>query len=348
MVAGRTEERVNMQRYVLILAHTGREDSMVAALQVCEQLRAAGVRAVMTAEDLADMTTHFGPLNVPAQELDDGVTLAELELVMVLGGDGTILRAAELVRGLEVPLLGVNLGHVGFLAESERADLAQSVEWVVQRDYTVEERMTIDVTLWVAGAKAAHTWALNEVSVEKSDRERMLEVVTEVDGRPLTAFGCDGVVMATPTGSTAYAFSAGGPIVWPDVDAMLMVPISAHALFARPLVVSPQSMLAVEVLDRTGAHGVMWCDGRRSWPLPPGSRIEVTRSATPVRLARTRQVPFSARLVRKFELPVQGWRGPVPDAASAGTEPIPVVQAKRRIAPGGLPLKQPKNIGRQD
>lgn len=335
-------------RHVLILAHTGREDSMVAALQVCEQLRATDVQAVMAVEDLADMTAHFGPLNVPAKrlgELEGEVSLFQLELVMVLGGDGTILRAAELVRSLAVPLLGVNLGHVGFLAESERADLAQTVEWVVQREYTVEERMTIDVTLWVAGAKAAHTWALNEVSVEKSDRERMLEVVTEVDGRPLSAFGCDGVVMATPTGSTAYAFSAGGPVVWPEVEAMLMVPISAHALFSRPLVVSPTSRLAVEVLDRTEAHGIMWCDGRRSWPLPPGSRIEVTRSDIPVRLARTHQAPFSARLVRKFELPVQGWRGPVPGAESAGTEPIPVVRSKRRTASRGLPLKQP---GRQD
>ncbi|WP_394941284.1 NAD kinase [Psychromicrobium sp. YIM B11713] len=322
---------MSQERRVLILAHTGREDSMTAALQVCEQLRASGLQAVMTAEDIADLLAHFGPLTVPARTLGEGVELTDLELVMVLGGDGTILRAAELVHGLEVPLLGVNLGHVGFLAESERADLAQTVEWVVRRDYTVEERMTIDVTLWVAGEKAAHTWALNEVSVEKSDRERMLEVVTEVDGRPLSAFGCDGVVMATPTGSTAYGFSAGGPVIWPDVDAMLMVPISAHALFARPLVVSPQSRLAVEVLERNGAHGVMWCDGRRSWPLPPGSRIEVTRSSTPVRLARISHVPFSARLVRKFQLPIQGWRGPVPEADRVGTRPIPVVQAKRRV-----------------
>lgn len=322
---------MSLERRVLILAHTGREDSMIAALQVCEQLQAAGLQAVMIAEDIADILAHFGPIQVPAQTLGHGVELAELELVMVLGGDGTILRAAELVHGLNVPLLGVNLGHVGFLAESERADLAQTVDWVVKKTYTVEERMTIDVTLWVAGEKAAHTWALNEVSVEKSDRERMLEVVTEVDGRPLSAFGCDGVVMATPTGSTAYAFSAGGPVVWPGVDAMLMVPISAHALFARPLVVSPQSRLAVEVLERNGAHGVMWCDGRRSWPLPPGSRIEVTRSDIPVRLARISEVPFSARLVRKFQLPIQGWRGPVPEADRAGTKPIPVVRAKRRI-----------------
>ena len=180
-----------------------------------------------------------------------------------------------------MPLLGVNLGHVGFLAESERADLAQTVEWIASRDYTVEERMTIDVQVWVRGQKIWHTWALNEAAIEKGNRERMLEVVTEVDERPLTSFGCDGVVLATPTGSTAYAFSAGGPVVWPEVEALLIVPISAHALFAKPLVVSPRSRLAVEVLNRTDAQGVLWCDGRRSVDLPPGARVEVTRSATP-------------------------------------------------------------------
>lgn len=332
--------RTRGHRAVLILVHTGRIEAMSAALEVCQELSRAGIEALMTGEDLADITTHFQGQDIPASAIsaqpeDLGPQLTRIELLMVLGGDGTILRAAELVRGAEVPLLGVNLGHVGFLAESERSDLGQTVQRVVRREYEVEERMTIDVTLWVAGVKAAHTWALNEVSVEKSDRERMLEVVTEVDGRPLSTFGCDGVVMATPTGSTAYAFSAGGPVVWPGVAAMLVVPISAHALFSRPLVVAPTSMLAVEVLNRTEAHGIMWCDGRRSWPLPPGSRIEVTRSQTPVRLARVRSAPFSARLVRKFELPVYGWRGPAERAPEAKIEPIPLVRSKSRVP---LPL----------
>ncbi|MBW4095750.1 MAG: NAD kinase [Acidobacteria bacterium] len=324
-----------MSRQILILAHTGRQESMKVALEACSQLHDAGLTPVMMRDELEDMYTHFGPQKVPAKVLGVEVKLHDVELVMVLGGDGTILRAAEEVRGTSVPLLGVNLGHVGFLAESERADLEQTVAAVVRREYTVEERMTLDVTLWVDGDKKAHTWALNEVSVEKGDRERMLEVVTEVDGRPLSSFGCDGVVMATPTGSTAYAFSAGGPVVWPDVAALLMVPISAHALFTKPLVVSPESTLAVEVLDRTNAHGIMWCDGRRSWPLPPGSRIEVRRSEEPVRLARMKQAPFSARLVRKFQLPIQGWRGPLAESesATATTSPIPVLpNSKPKIA----------------
>ena len=123
--------------------------------------------------------------------------------------------------------------------------------------------MTLDVRVLVEGKEVYRTWALNEATVEKSTAEKMLEAVLEVDGRPLSSFGCDGVIVATPTGSTAYAFSAGGPVVWPSVEAMLLVPLSAHALFARPMVVSPTSLIAVEVLDRSSGSGVLWCDGRK-------------------------------------------------------------------------------------
>ncbi|UPO77861.1 MULTISPECIES: NAD kinase [Arthrobacter] len=310
-----------MSRRILVLAHTGRKAAMAAAQEVCTQLHAAGLTPVMRAQDLEDIQAEYGQLTAPTEILHDDVQLGGVDLGMVLGGDGTILRAAELVRGTEVPLLGVNLGHVGFLAESEREDLEKTVRWVVDRAYTVEERMTIDVKVWLDSTLLAHTWALNEAAVEKADRQRMLEIVMEVDARPISSFGCDGVVMATPTGSTAYAFSAGGPVVWPEVEALLITPISAHAVFSRPLVVAPESILAVEILARNAANGVLWCDGRRSFNLPPGARVEVTRSSVPVRLARTHETPFSERLVRKFQLPTQGWRGPVnhpADAAEGG------------------------------
>jgi NAD+ kinase len=207
-------------------------------------------------------------------------------------------------------LLGVNLGHVGFLAESEREDLAAAMHRVALRNYVVEERMTLDVRVCLHGTVLGSSWAINEVSVEKANRERMIELVTEVDGRPVSTFGCDGVVLATPTGSTAYAFSAGGPVVWPEVEALLMVPICAHALFSRPLVVSPTSQMAVEVLN-PAEGGVLWCDGRRRIDVPRGARVEVHRGARPVRLARLATGPFTDRLVAKFRLPVAGWRGPV-------------------------------------
>ncbi len=204
-------------------------------------------------------------------------------------------------------MVGVNLGHVGFLAEAEQDDLADVVDRVVARRYDVEERLTLAIEVTREGHPSRTGWAVNEASIEKASRDRMLEVVAEVDGRPLSRWGCDGVVCATPTGSTAYAFSAGGPVVWPEVEALLMVPISAHALFARPLVVAPTSVLAIELVG--GSEGVVWCDGRRRLDLLLGDRVEVRRSPVPLRLARLHHAPFTDRLVAKFALPVEGWRG---------------------------------------
>jgi len=290
-------------REVLLLAHTGRDDVAAAARRAAERLQAAGVEVRMLAQEAADV----GLTGV--QHCDGGPgSAAGAELVLVLGGDGTILRSAELARAASVPLLGVNLGRVGFLAEAESADLDQTLDRVLDRDYEVEQRMTLDVDVLVDGAVTDTGWALNECSVEKAARERMLELLVEIDGRPLSRWGCDGVVAATPTGSTAYAFSSGGPVVWPTVEALLVVPNSAHALFARPLVVAPSSLIAFDVLP-SGATGVLSCDGRRTVDLPHGARVEVRRGQDPVLLARIRGKPFTDTLVRKFALPVDGWRG---------------------------------------
>lgn len=263
-----------------------------------------GIGVRVLAAEAADL-----PLPAAVELVEAGPDVLDgCELLIVLGGDGTLLRGAEFSRISGVPMLGVNLGRVGFLAEAERDDLDKVVDRVVTRSYEVEERMTIDVLVRTDGQIVHTDWALNEASVEKAARERLLEVVTEVDGRPVSRFGGDGVVCATPTGSTAYAFSAGGPVVWPEVEALLMVPISAHALFAKPLVTSPRSVLAVEVQPQT-PHGVLWCDGRRTVELPAGARVEVRRGAVPVRLARLHHASFTDRLVAKFALPVAGWRG---------------------------------------
>ncbi len=296
-------------RRILVVSHTGRPETLEAAATVCRTLVDGGVTPVVP-EDDGDLVRAQVP-GIAIETLGQGTPLDDLELVVVLGGDGTILRAAELARGSSAPLLGINLGHVGFLAEAERESLEESVRRALDRDYQIEERMTLAVRVKVDAQVAYETWALNEATVEKASRERMLEVVIEVDGRPLSSFGCDGVVMSTPTGSTAYSFSAGGPVVWPSLDAMLLVPLSAHALFARPLVVGPESVFAVEVLDRTQGTGVLWCDGRRTRDLPRGARVIVRKSDTPVRVARLHQGPFTDRLVKKFNLPVTGWRGPV-------------------------------------
>jgi NAD+ kinase len=301
---------VTEPRRVLLLAHTGRDDAREVARAFCKALTAHGIVVRLLVAEAVDLDLDPALFD-PAIETvpDDGDAAQDCELSVVIGGDGTILRAAETTHRTGTPLLGVNLGHVGFLAEAEYDDVESTIEAIIHRRYTAEERLTIDVTVHRGKELVASTFALNEASVEKAARERMLEVVVEIDGRPLSRWGCDGVVCATPTGSTAYNFSAGGPVVWPQVDALLMVPISAHALFARPMVVAPSSVLAVEVLARTEGAGVLWCDGRRTVDLPPGARIEVRRGRTPVRLVRLHQLPFTDRLVAKFGLPVEGWRG---------------------------------------
>ncbi|MFF0727142.1 NAD kinase [Streptomyces sp. NPDC004134] len=291
-------------RTVFLLAHTGRPAAIRSAELVVRGLLRSGVGVRALAGEAADL-----PLPPETELVDAGPgVMDDCELLIVLGGDGTLLRGAAFARKSGVPMLGVNLGRVGFLAEAERDDLDKVVDRVVTKEYEVEERMTLDVLVRNEGRTVHADWALNEASVEKAARERMLEVVTEVDGRPVSRFGCDGVVCATPTGSTAYAFSAGGPVVWPEVEALLMVPISAHALFAKPLVTSPDSILAVEV-QPNNQHGVLWCDGRRTVDLPSGARVEVRRGAVPVRLARLHHASFTDRLVAKFALPVAGWRG---------------------------------------
>lgn len=302
------ETPVTTRRRVLVLAHTGREEGREVARACVRSLTAHGIAVRLLADEAADLGLDPADGLVETTRADD-VPGEECELVLVIGGDGSILRAAELTRETSTPLLGVNLGHVGFLAEAERNDVESTIAAIVARDYTAEDRLTLDVRVRVGNETMFTTFALNEASVEKAARERMLEVVVEVDDRPLSRWGCDGVVCATPTGSTAYNFSAGGPVVWPEVEALLMVPLSAHALFARPMVVAPTSVLAVEVLSDTHGSGVLWCDGRRTVDLPPGARIEVRRGDRPVRLVRLHQAPFTDRLVAKFDLPVEGWRG---------------------------------------
>ena len=297
-------------RVMLLVAHTGRPAARRVGRALIGKLEEVGIGVRVLQPEAKELGA-----DTAASVAVTPTAAVGTEMVLVLGGDGTLLRAAELARPARVPLLGVNLGHVGFLAEAEPEDLAVAVASIAARRYSVERRMTVDVAVRINGGQIVSTWALNEATVEKAARERMLDLVIEVDGRPLSRWGCDGVVFATPTGSTAYAFSAGGPVVWPEVEALLMVPISAHALFARPMVVSPVSVLAAEVIGVAGAPqlgatavsgqqasaaisnqsvtghsetagAVLWCDGRRMVELPPGSRVEVRRGSLPVLLAR--------------------------------------------------------------
>jgi len=288
-------------REALLVTHTGRPGNTAHARTVAADLLDAGFTVRVMADEVADVDlAGVEPASGPGAA--DGV-----EIVFALGGDGTFLRAADLARPAKAPLLGINLGKVGFLAEAETADLDRAVGDVVAEAYTVDERLTVDVLIEPVGRPAIRSWALNELTVEKSDRERMIEVLVDVDGRPLSRYGCDGVVCATPTGSTAYAYSAGGPVVWPEVEALLLVPISAHALFSRALVTAPTSTIRVTV-DPYTSSAVVCCDGRRVFDVGPGAVVTVRRGELPVRVVRLRPSPFTDRLVEKFALPVDGWR----------------------------------------
>lgn len=306
---------MNRERTVLLVVHPGRDDATEAARRVAKVLgdNDIGLR-ILSSEAVDRGSVGHGCDGMPALGAEVDVVDAEeraaegCELVIVLGGDGTFLRAAELARSVEIPVLGVNLGRIGFLAEAEADSIDAVLERVVARDYRIEERMTLDIAVRVDGRIVSRGWALNEASLEKGPRLGVLGALLEVDGRPVSSFGCDGVLVSTPTGSTAYAFSAGGPVVWPNLEVILVVPNNAHALFARPMVTSPDAAIAVEV-EADGHDAVVFCDGRRKMLVPAGGRVEVTRSETPVKWVRLSRAPFTDRLVRKFRLPVTGWRG---------------------------------------
>ena len=298
-----------MQRVLIVISHADDAAADEARL-ACEHLANRGIACVFDKEDLE----HFAALGVGSPDGASSYAGEDLDLVLVLGGDGSILRAAELVDKNPAPILGINLGHVGFMTEAERSEISKVLDAVAAGDFSTSERTTLEVKVWQEGKEVFSSWAINEVAVEKSARERMLEVVLEIDARPVSSFGCDGVLVSTPTGSTAYAFSAGGPVVWPNVEAFVVVPLSAHALFARPMVIDPQSTVAIEVLRRSPGSGVLWCDGRRTFDLGAGARIEVAKRPNPVKMVVLDNAPFADRLVRKFSLPVSGWRGPEAEA----------------------------------
>ena len=306
---------MNAHRTALLVVHTGRDEATETARRVEKVLGDNGIALrVLSAEAVDRGPLHLAPDDMRAMGVEIEVVEADphaaegCELVLILGGDGTFLRAAELARNAGIPVLGVNLGRIGFLAEAEAEGIDRVLEHVVARDYRVEERLTLDVVVRYGGRVINHGWALNEASLEKGPRLGVLGVVVEIEGRPVSTFGCDGVLVSTPTGSTAYAFSAGGPVLWPDLEAILVVPNNAHALFSRPMVTSPEATVAIEI-EADGHDALVFCDGRREMLIPAGGRIEVTRCATPVKWVRLDSVPFTDRLVRKFRLPVTGWRG---------------------------------------
>jgi len=282
------------ERNLLLVCNPSRKEAVDAATALAKDFHTAGF-SLFTISDVV----------IAGVVKCDVESLPQIEVAVVLGGDGTMLRAAEVARVQQIPLLGVNLGHVGFLAEVEKPPLATIVSAITKKAYVLDSRMVLQYAVKRDGKTVSEGWALNEVTVER-ERSTMVELFLEIDGRPISRWGCDGLICSTPTGSTAYAFSAGGPVVWPEVDALVVLPISAHALFSRPLVISPQSDIVVQVESK---DAVLSADSLRKFALHAGDRVHITKDSYVVKLAHLTNTVFSDRLVAKFKLPVEGWRG---------------------------------------
>lgn len=281
-------------RNAALVISPSRTEAVAAAQELAPQLISAGYSLYTISDVAIDGIKKVSPTELP-----------EIEIAVVLGGDGTILRAAEITLSRNVPLLGINMGHVGFMAEVQRPTISAIAESIISKSYVSEDRMILRFSVQRDGKEIGKGWALNEVTVER-DSTTMVELFVEIDSRPLSHWGCDGLICSTPTGSTAYAFSAGGPVLWPEVDALVLLPISAHALFSRPMVVSPKSEIVVTI---ESSEAILSADALRKIPLLQGDRVLITRDIRTIKLSHVSKTLFTDRLVAKFKLPVEGWRG---------------------------------------
>ena len=283
-----------MSRHAIFVINPSRTEAVSAAKEISQILLKEGFQ-LSTPSDV----------NIIGITQTGSESLAIAEIVIVLGGDGTILRGAEIARSQNIPILGINLGHVGFLAEVEKPALTEIAASIVAKNFVTENRMVLQYSVIRESAVISTGWALNEVTVERNGTT-MVELFVQIDNRPLSRWGCDGLICSTPTGSTAYAFSAGGPVLWPEIDALVLLPISAHALFARPMVVAPTSEIVVEI---ESSDALLSADALRKLPLRSGDRVQITKDSSVIKLSHINPTLFTDRLVAKFKLPVEGWRG---------------------------------------
>ena len=285
---------MSQKRAAVLVVNPSRAEAVEAASVLASVL----LKADFNLFTISDVSI-IGVANCIAEDLPS------VEIAVVLGGDGTILRGAELTRERDIPLLGINIGHVGFMAEVIRPEITAVAKSVIDKSYGLDSRMVLAYEVTRGGKVIDTGWALNEVTVERQ-HTTMVELFVQIDGRPLSRWGCDGLIASTPTGSTAYAFSAGGPVLWPEVEALVLLPISAHALFARPMVISPKSEIVVEIESE---EALLSADALRKFSLSKGDQVRITRDASKILLSHIVATTFTDRIVAKFKLPVEGWRG---------------------------------------
>lgn len=274
--------------------HRGRPEAVDLARSGIKWLTSRGHECRVGAEDAAE--TGMQEWSVAATDLTEG-----LDLAVSVGGDGTMLRAVDLVCSAGVPLLGVNVGHLGYLTEVEPDQLESALEKFLAGSYAIEERMTLDVEIDMASDSSSQRLAaFNELVLEKTEPGNTVAVGASIGGRPFLTYAADGLIVATPTGSTAYNLSARGPIVSPKVDAMLLTPVSPHMLFDRTLVVHPSEPITLEVLEGPDASVVV--DGKTVAILRAGDKVTCRAGALPARLVTFGGRDFHRILRSKFGL----------------------------------------------
>ncbi|MFN2525683.1 MAG: NAD(+)/NADH kinase [Actinomycetota bacterium] len=249
------------------------------------------------AEAAEELTRIFG---------DNGIAVTEQDpdLIVSLGGDGTMLRAAQFAHGADAPLLGINLGTMGYLTEVDREQKDEAVKRVIEGDFELEERMMLSCEVATSGEQMSYV-ALNEVLVERETPRRLVRLHVAVGGESLASFNADGVIIATPTGSTAYALSAGGPIVSPRAECIVIAPVNAHMMFARPVILAADEVVDVTVEEQE-LQAALSLDGAIGCALTSGATIRVARHPRPLRLIRLAGPGFLERLRSKMNLPGSG------------------------------------------
>ncbi len=228
-----------------------------------------------------------------------GQPLPEVDLIMVLGGDGTFLTVAGMYGPAEIPLLGVNLGHLGFLTEVEMGDLESALEKLVQGDYQVEKRSMLSARVLRHGETVSQALVLNDVVIGKGPLARIIHLEVSVEGVSIGSYRGDGLIVATPTGSTGYSLSAGGPIVAPNVDLIVITPICPHTLNVRPIVVARDSLVTVDI-KTCQQDTFMTLDGQQSFMLDCADRLEITNSDHQTSLVRLSGKNFFEILAKKI------------------------------------------------
>ncbi len=282
-------------RRVALFLHGDRADAEETGRWLSRALDGRGIEVCALAADAAR-------LGDPVRVIDESGFGRDLDLIFVLGGDGTLLRAAAIAVPSGTPLLGVNLGRLGFLAEIERGELEVALDRICEQGFEIESRMTLEGEVALGGEMVERFTAVNDVIVSKITPGRLIKLDVALGGEAFTTFAADGLIVSTPTGSTAYSFSAHGPVVSPRLDCLILTPVSPHMLFDRAMVVAASEEIVITVLPDPDTVSLS-ADGRKEVELPVGARVTVRAGAKTLKLAKVEGAPFWRLVREKVRLP---------------------------------------------